>query len=118
MIRRTIAWAVFVAALLLLMLHGYFLQERMDEPTLAEVQNETADAIWLAFDSATSDVLLELDPRETGPTCLRDAGDVDVYDTNPTVAPPPTPLFTLPFGGADFCDGTYRWDGSALSQVR
>lgn len=117
MIRKTILLGVFVTALLLVALPMYFLQERMDEPTLAEVHNDTAEDIWIASDSAVSDVLLELGPGETGPTCLRDAGDVDVYDTDPTDETPPDPLFTLAFDSEDFCNGTYRWDGSGLSRI-
>lgn len=117
MIRKALAWAVFVAALLLLTLPGYFLQER-NGGDVTEVHNASETHIWIASDSAVSDILVQLSPGESGPVCLRGgAGDVDVYDVDPTVDPPPNPLFTLPFGDRDFCDGSYRWDGSTLSPV-
>lgn len=90
-------------------------QERQGE--IAEVHNATAQPIWITSDAAVSDVLLQLDPEETGPACLNRSGDVDVHTTDPTITETP-PAFTLSIADGDnFCNGTYRWDGSTLARI-
>lgn len=119
MIRKTIAWAGFVAALLLLALPVYFLQERMEPgpPVGVEIVNEGQDPIWLQGETADG-VLLQLEAGESDMTCLLQVTELHVHQTDPRGDAQSGPEFTLPWGGRDFCDGTYRWDGSTLSQVR
>lgn len=114
---RSRTWTAVALVILPLAMSDCLLQER-NGGDAASVHNASADHIWLAYDlGERRAVLLELDPDETGPVCFRDATDLYVYDTDPTAESQPAPLAVMDFEGEDLCEGTYRWNGSALNPL-